>query len=110
MEMKTCRLCGQSKPMDKANFYVRKKYRGGFSHECKPCFRSDYNRRYGNQNAKKPSANDAYLPQARTEMIDQGNGVTLVRFGYGFKPGKAQTHGSASGYQSALANTSESIG
>ena len=110
MEMKTCRLCGQSKPMDTEHFYMRKKYKGGWSNECRPCFRIMYQQRYGQKKSESAVREDRIPTTARTERIDVGNGVVRVVFGLGFKPGKGQTHGSRSGYASALANNLECPG
>ena len=106
--MKTCKACGSEK--DLSEFYVRARNAGGYSHVCKVCDRARLYKQRHTRDARKLSASENFLPQGRTEMVDRGDGVTLVRFGFGFKPGKAQTHGAQSGYSSALANTRDAPG
>ena len=109
MIYKVCRVCKVSKPADEINFYKIAKYKGGFSHDCRVCYRKLYNAKHG-QRSNQSAAKDDSLPPGRTAKYYLGKDHYLVRFGKAFKPSPAQTHGRSWGYSSALSNTTDAPG
>jgi DNA-binding Lrp family transcriptional regulator len=110
--MKRCHKCGHAHPETPEFFAPRARHKNGFDSYCRDCRtreNTDYNTRTSSPKPAQPRY-ESDLPRVPVERIDQGNGITRVRFGVGWKAQPAQRISSSMGYASALSNTRDAPG
>jgi rubredoxin len=88
-EYRTCRVCGDQKPLTNKYFPYYNKTAGQFSNRCKSCLRADNIRRRDLGLQKRETVFQREIPGVIVRR-DTDHGTTLVRFGDQWRPSRVE--------------------